>query len=419
MKIVKLIAENFKRLTAVTIKPDGSLVVVGGVNGAGKSSSLDAIESALGGKSHAPTEPIRKGAKSARVVVQTDEFTVTRRFTAKGSTLEIRAKDGAVFPSPQEMLNRVVGSLSFDPLVFTRLKPTEQAETLRRLVGLDLSREDAARQAAYDKRTDVGREIKRLEGALAKLPEVPGGVPDAEASVSDLAAELDRCMRARQDNEAKRARLGQLRARAEKQLEVIAAAEKHLAEARAELDRMTAEGKALRAEVDALTDPDVDAAKARLTGVEETNRAVRAKRDRAKLQAELDAAIDESEKLTQRIGEIDTVKAEAAANARYPIEGLAITDTGVTLAGVPFEQASQAEKLRASVAIGLALNPEFKVLLIRDGSLLDERNLAVIATMAEEAGAQVWLERVGAGDECTVVIDDGHVAGAEPSTDAP
>ena len=36
MKIVKLTAENVKRISAVTITPDGNLTVIGGKNGAGK-----------------------------------------------------------------------------------------------------------------------------------------------------------------------------------------------------------------------------------------------------------------------------------------------------------------------------------------------------------------------------------------------
>ena len=43
MKIVELRAENVKKLRAVQIKPDGSLVVIGGQNGAGKTSVLDSI----------------------------------------------------------------------------------------------------------------------------------------------------------------------------------------------------------------------------------------------------------------------------------------------------------------------------------------------------------------------------------------
>lgn len=79
---------------------------------------------------------------------------------------------------------------------------------------------------------------------------------------------------------------------------------------------------------------------------------------------------------------------------------------------IPLDQCSSAERLRVSVSIGLAMNPKLKVLLIRDGSLLDEDNLQMIATMAEKADAQVWIERVGDGEECSVVIEDGQVRDA-------
>lgn len=49
MKIIRLDAANVKRLKAVEITPDGTLQVVTGANGAGKSSVLDAIWLALGG----------------------------------------------------------------------------------------------------------------------------------------------------------------------------------------------------------------------------------------------------------------------------------------------------------------------------------------------------------------------------------
>jgi hypothetical protein len=34
----------------------------------------------------------------------------------------------------------------------------------------------------------------------------------------------------------------------------------------------------------------------------------------------------------------------------------------------------------------------------------------MLASMAEEAGSQVWLERVGDADAAAVVIEDGQVA---------
>ena len=92
-----------------------------------------------------------------------------------------------------------------------------------------------------------------------------------------------------------------------------------------------------------------------------------------------------------------------------PIDGLSFDSDGVYFKGVPFSQASSAEKLRVSVAMGIAMNPELKVLLIRDGSLLDQKNLKLIAGMANDSGHQVWVERVGSGEECQVIIEDGYV----------
>ena len=53
-KILKLQAENIKRLKAIEITPEGHVMVVGGKNGQGKSSTLDAIWYALGGAGALP-----------------------------------------------------------------------------------------------------------------------------------------------------------------------------------------------------------------------------------------------------------------------------------------------------------------------------------------------------------------------------
>ena len=42
--------------------------------------------------------------------------------------------------------------------------------------------------------------------------------------------------------------------------------------------------------------------------------------------------------------------------------------------------------------------------------MLDADGLRAIAELAAEADAQVWLERVGAGEEVSVLIEDGAVA---------
>jgi len=136
-KIIKLTAENVKRLKAVEITPDGGCVVIGGNNAQGKTSVLDSIAMALGGKTNIPGKPIRDGQEKASVIVETDQLVVTRVFTSGGSRVEIKNKDGLKFSSPQSILDALVGSIAFDPLEFSRKPAKEQLETLRDVCGID------------------------------------------------------------------------------------------------------------------------------------------------------------------------------------------------------------------------------------------------------------------------------------------
>ena len=61
--IVELQVENFKRVSAVTLRPNAGVTTISGRNGQGKSSTLDAIQAALGGKSAAPSKPVPTGWK--------------------------------------------------------------------------------------------------------------------------------------------------------------------------------------------------------------------------------------------------------------------------------------------------------------------------------------------------------------------
>ncbi len=58
MQIVKLTTKNFKALSFLEIDDAGSVVTLSGDNGSGKSSVLQAIGAALGGKAYQPERPV-------------------------------------------------------------------------------------------------------------------------------------------------------------------------------------------------------------------------------------------------------------------------------------------------------------------------------------------------------------------------
>ena len=96
-----------------------------------------------------------------------------------------------------------------------------------------------------------------------------------------------------------------------------------------------------------------------------------------------------------------------------PVAGLSFDEGEVLFGGIPFNQLATSEKIRIGAAIACALNPTLRVMIVKDGSLLDDDALAVLAGVARNKGMQVWIERVGSDRHTSVVIEDGCVAEGE------
>lgn len=402
MKIIELRAENFKRLRAVEIAPDGTLQVIGGRNAQGKSSVLDAIWSALGGGKANPEKPIRDGEQKATVSLDLGDLKITRTWTGKGTTLKVENADGAAYKSPQGMLDSLIGQLGFDPLAFTRLKPREQREELLRLVDLPIDLDDLERQRAtvYDQRTEIGRQGKAIGDVT-----VDDTLPTKETSATDLIAQIEAAQEVARHNSA-------VELAREQAANKIADLETQIANLNRELVAAKNEYGNLDAEYQALMAPaDVDDLRGRLSEVEELNQQIRANNIARERKAEQDRLRTEYEQYTEKIAALDREKADALAKAAFPVDGLGFDDTSVTYQGVPLSQASSAEQIRVSLAMGMALNPKLKVLMIKDGSLLDTDSMTAIREQVAEKGFQVWIERVGDADLGAVVIEDGEIDG--------
>ncbi len=408
MKIIELHAENVKRLRAVDITPDEHVQVVGGRNAQGKSSVLDAIWLALGGgaASKATARPIRDGEDSARVRLDLGDLVVTRTWSGDKTTLRVESADGARYSSPQAVLDALVGRLSFDPLAFTHLSHRDQVSALLDLVDLPFDPADVDRRRAllFDERTAIGREGKAAEGHLAGIPPVPDDTPDIEVSTADLFAELREAQAQHAEHEQVTRAAEQAQSRCER-------AEQALTAAQVEYDTAVTANRAALAALRALPElPDTRGIEDRIATVDDTNAAVRARAERARVAAAVAEHRARYDAKTQAIATLDQGKADGLAAAVFPIDGLGFDDAGVTYQGVPFSQASSAEQIRVSLAMAMALNPGLRVIRILDGSLLDADNLALIGVMAREHDYQVWVERVGDADGIGVVIEDGQVA---------
>jgi DNA repair exonuclease SbcCD ATPase subunit len=430
MKIVQLNAENIKKLQAVEIKPNGDLVTIAGKNGAGKSSILDSIWWALAGTEHIQAEPIRQGQTKARIRLDMGELVVERRFTEKGSTLSVENAAGARFPSPQKMLDALLGELSFDPLAFSRMEPRRQFEELQRVAKLEVDIEhlDGLNRGDYAKRTEVNRDAK-AKRAQADGITFPADTPELPVNIDHLAEELEQAGKFNAEIEQRKARreasaveARQLRDRAEAQ-------RARVAEMRAEAERL--EAQMLTAIVDAeriearLADApalpeakDTEAIRRSITEAQERNRNAAKREQKKALATEALALEGQARALTEQMEARDKTKADAIRSAAMPVEGLGFGDRIVTYRGIPLAQASTAEQLRVSLGIAMAANPKIRVIRIQDGSLLDDDSMAAVAEMARENDYQVWIERVSTDGKVGILIEDGMVKNAAEPVEA-
>lgn len=413
MKLLSIKASNFLRLDAVEITPDGAVVQITGANGSGKSSVLKALECALAGKDSIPADPVRHGADEAVIVADLGELVVKRVIRPDRSTaLTVTNADGFRASSPQKMLEGLFGKL-LDPVAFSRMPAKEQRELVAELIGLRSVLDELAAADAADKdaRRDVNRDLKAAQARLDAMPAVEAVEPvDVSATLAEIRA-------AREHNQLVADSAAQ-RSDDKRRLEQLdLSAKGHRAEAArliALAESVEAEAKALLREMHACPPlPELvplEPLEQRLEQAEQINAQHRSFVERQQLAEQVAALEADSQAYTDALTQREAERRAVIEAADLPIDGLGFGDDGLTYNGIRLDQASTAEQLRVSAAIAMALSPKLRVLLVREGSLLDSTSLAMLAEMAAEQDFVCLIETVNESGEVGVYIEDGRVA---------
>lgn len=416
MIVKSLVVSHFKGARDVAIlDPSPVCLEVAGKNAAGKSSVLESIVAALGGKRMAPAEPITHGEDRAEIVVSTDDFTVNRTFRRVNGEIKTALK---VIPNvasgdlKQRDLDVLLSGFAFDPLRFAGLKPAEQIDQLKRLAG------DETCKALAQIEADISSlEQERLE--LGQSLKIMGDVRDVDPAesvdVAALVAERDAIEAFNRDQE--------------KKADAIATAQGEVNAAQFEVDRLRvalAEAEqdltARQAELEGLPwaeDPQpLEEINARLAQVNETNAKAQAYADYLKKARKHKEYADKYDTATEEIKALRKKRTQTFAAAKLPLPGLQFSADGGELVynGTPFSQLSSAERYRVSAAIGMASlppvtsdRPALRLMMIKDGSLLDGASFEAITTLAAEYGCQLLVETVGEGHGDAIMIEEGEV----------
>ncbi len=451
MKIIRLIAENIKRLRAVNVTPTGNIIKITGKNAAGKSTILDCIWWALGGSAAVQDMPIRAGQDKASIRLDLGDYTVTRTFTPSGTYLKVENADGAQFKSPQAMLDKLLSEYTFDPLAFSSAGPKDQVNTILSLGKLEVDWMEveriaciapdkrlspleaiaSVRDALYTRRRDTNRALEQAKAVALTVADAQPAEPvelralyEQKTVVERNIAETERLQAASAQllNDVKSRMLKIDRAR-ENHAKQVAQLEQELKET---VDNLFAEIKAAELkQVDVknrllkCSEQPIDATEieSKIEQADAMNASAARYDQRIAAEREQDRLEKESSAVSERIASLDAYKAGLIGVMKLPLPELGVTvvngSSTVTYNDIPLAQASSAQRLEVSMAVAMALNPTLRVLRVENASLLDSEHMAVIERMAADKDYQIWMEIVDESGKVGVHIADGMVTSVD------
>ena len=449
-ELIGLEAENIKMLKSVKMGFKGhSLIVVGGNNAQGKTSLLDSIAIALGGKKHEPEEVIRRGETHGRIVLDLDEvgvglgrnpnisgtlqgaeptspigLKVTVIFTKKaGRKLVLEAKDGSIFRSPQEIFDRFISRLTFDPLEFVRMDKEKQVEVVCRMAEIDFTQLDLEYDGLYGQRRDLNRDLKGAEAVVDKIQvphvmtEVGTMIQTEPIDIPALITQRDQVVAENRRNDERKAKVEQLRkdwlsirARENEVLERIKERELELQNLKLEGDALEAKYNDFSARALLLTWVDTTDIDRQISQAQEVNSLIEKKKFRDDQLTKIKSIRTQVDEIESQMESIKEQKQRMLSQAHYPVPGFKIDPDGCLLyQDLPFSQASGMQQIDVAIDMALAINPRLKLALVREGSIIDLDNLKRIHERVESMGGKLIMERTGKGDEMSVVISEGEI----------
>ena len=402
MKIHSLAIENTKRVKAVTLEPSQSgLTVIGGRNGQGKTSVLDAIAWALGGDKKRPTNAYREGSVIPPYIrVTLDNGLVVER---KGKNSALTVTDPSGRKAGQRLLDEFVSELALDLPKFMRASDKEKAATLLKIIGVgdQLAMIETQERAAYNERLALGR-IADQKAAFVKSLPYHTDAPNELVSAGEL-------IRRQQDILARNGENARLRARRDELFERRHQLARQINELTAQYDAIVDQCRIAEKDAEDLEDESTEELEADILRIDEINRKVRANLDHDKAEEDARESTNAYNALTAKIDALRRQKNDLLKGANLPLEDLAVENGSLLYHGKAWDCMSSSEQLRVSAAIVRALKPECGFILMDQLEAMDRPTLEEFGKWLEGEGLQVIATRVSDGDECQIIVEDGYV----------
>lgn len=415
VKINTLEVENVKRIKAVALTPQSDgLTVIGGRNAQGKTSVLDAIAWALGGNKKKPSDAKREGSSTDPQLTLTLSNGIRVERKGKNGSLKVIDPEGR--KGGQSLLDSFIGELALDLPRFMAMNDKEKARELLGILGIgeELAVLEQQEQTMYNQRQGIGQIRDQKRGAADELtvyPEAPIGI----ISASDLIMQQQAILARNGENQRQRAKLSILMGRREEITAQLGRIKEEIASLQRRYDALESEQldtvgniEIANRSVQELQDESTAELEESIHNIDVLNTKVRANQMHAQALQEAEELAEQYREISAQIAYVRRKKLDLLENADLPLEGLSVEDGSLLYSTKRWDCMSGSEQLQVATAIVQKLQPNCGFVLVDKLEQMDTQTLSEFGQWAQDQGLQVIATRVGTGDECSVIIEDGY-----------
>lgn len=454
MKISMLKLKNCLGIKEIEFRP-GQITIIEGEEGQGKTSILESIQRFFWNKSERATFVYKDdegSAEKAETYIDLDDGTAMKKYINpenKVTTTGIE-KDGMSPKSPETFLKALVSERQLNPISLISMPDKELTDLILSLIPISVTEADAKEwllevppfidyskhglqvckdieKAYYDKRADINRRVKDLDGEVkgtaAKLPE--GYDPeqwrevsltdkyDAIRKANDINANRQKCQ---SQIDGVNIKVQAIKSEADlkvKQLEDEIQHIKNDAQVRIETEQKNVEIAVKYIE----NHPEID-----IKPLEEEHKQteymksfVRTADDLKLKQDELESKKVESQKLTEKIEYMRTKPQMLLATAKMPVDGITVDGQGnVLINSRPIINLSGGERIKFVMTIVRATAGPLKIILIDGFEKLSPKGQEEFIAECTGDGFQYIVTKVTAGElKIKAIEENGTVRDAE------
>jgi myosin heavy subunit len=414
VKLVRLELENVKRVSIVKFDiSENGLTLIGGANQQGKTTILDSIAFALGGKKYAPSNLQREGSMAtAHIKVTMSNGLVVER---KGKTAALKITDPSGKKAGQALLDSFIDELSINLPKFIQMNDIDKAKQLLRILGIE--KELLAIDAREDVATDARKEAKIIAGnkeaAIAEMP-IHDDVPAVPVDTVKLIKKSGEILKRNEANQKLRNSLSYCEQDMESAKKSFELAQEELKKAKEDMEQCKKDLDTARKSAENLQDESTEELQTQIENVEDTNAKVRDNLNKEKAEEELEVY---TQKVDEAETEVTSIRAEREKflnNAKMPLPNLTVgknkKDVPCLLYdGKEWDCMSTMEQIRVATAIVKELKPECGFILLDGLEAFDNNNLKELGEWLTKEELQAIGTRVGTDGECSLIIEDGQI----------